>query len=191
MAKIDVSGIEGYADMSAEDKVKILEGFEFENNSDELTKYKNLVSQRNTEVGNLNKRIKELEAAQDGKTSEADKTISELQAKVEELTKTNTFNSLKATYIGMGYSEELAAERAQAEVDGERAKAAEAERKFIEAHDKAIKAELLKDTPRPGKGGTGTPDTGMTLERLRKMAPLERKAWADAHQEEYKRLYGG
>ncbi|MBR3389634.1 MAG: hypothetical protein IKG83_03870 [Prevotella sp.] len=191
MAKIDVSGIEGYADMSAEDKVKALEDFEFSENTDELTKYKNLVSQRNTEVGNLNKRIKELEAAQNGKMSEADKTISELQATVEELTKTNTFNSLKATYIGMGYSEELAAERAQAEVDGERAKAAEAERKFIEAHDKAIKAELLKDTPRPGKGGTGTPDTGMTLEKLRKMAPLDRKAWADAHQDEYKRLYGG
>lgn len=191
MAKIDVSGIEGYADMSAEDKVKALEGFEFSENTDELTKYKNLVSQRNTEVGNLNKRIKELEAAQDGKMSEADKTISELQATVEELTKTNTFNSLKATYIGMGYSDELASERAQAEVDGERTKAAEVERKFIEAHDKAIKADLLKDTPRPGKGGTGTPDTGMTLEKLRKMAPLERKAWADAHQDEYKRLYGG
>lgn len=191
MAKIDVSGIEGYADMSAEDKVKALEDFEFSENTDELTKYKNLVSQRNTEVGNLNKRIKELEAAQNGKMSEADKTISELQATVEELTKTNTFNSLKATYIGMGYSEELAGERAQAEVDGERAKAAEVERKFIEAHDKAIKADLLKDTPRPGKGGTGTPDTGMTLEKLRKMAPLERKAWADAHQDEYKRLYGG
>lgn len=191
MAKIDVSGIEGYADMSAEDKVKALESFEFEQNTEELTKYKNLVSQRNTEVGNLNKRIKELEAAQDGKTSEADKTISELQAQVEALTKTNTFNSLKATYIGLGYSEELATERAQAEVDGERTKAAEVERKFIEEHDKAIKAENLKGTPRPGKGGVGTPDTGMTLEKLRKMAPLERKAWAVEHQDEYKRLYGG
>ena len=41
MAKIDTSKIPGYADMSAEDKLKALEGFEYEDNAAEVERLKN------------------------------------------------------------------------------------------------------------------------------------------------------
>ena len=44
MAKIDTSKITGYAEMSAEDKLKALEAFEYEDNAAELDKQKAAVS---------------------------------------------------------------------------------------------------------------------------------------------------
>ena len=50
MAKIDTSKIEGYADMSAEDKLKALEAFEYEDNAAELERQKNALSKANSEA---------------------------------------------------------------------------------------------------------------------------------------------
>ena len=48
MAKIDTSKITGYAEMSAEDKLKALEAFEYEDNAAELEKQKAAVSKANS-----------------------------------------------------------------------------------------------------------------------------------------------
>lgn len=50
MAKIDTSKITGYAEMSAEDKLKALEAFEYEDNAAELEKQKAAVSKANSEA---------------------------------------------------------------------------------------------------------------------------------------------
>ena len=50
MAKIDTSKIDGYADMSAEDKLKALESFEYEDNAAELERQKNALSKANSEA---------------------------------------------------------------------------------------------------------------------------------------------
>lgn len=48
--KIDTSRIEGYADMSTEDKLKALEGFEYEDNAAELSRQKNAISKANSDA---------------------------------------------------------------------------------------------------------------------------------------------
>ena len=50
MAKIDTSKIEGYAEMTPEQKLAALEGFEYEDNSAELEKQKNALSKANSEA---------------------------------------------------------------------------------------------------------------------------------------------
>ena len=50
MAKIDTSKIEGYQDMTAEQKLAALEGFEYEDNSAELEKHKNLLLPYNKDI---------------------------------------------------------------------------------------------------------------------------------------------
>ena len=50
MAKIDTSKIEGYANMTPEQKLAALEGFEYEDNSAELEKQKNALSKANSEA---------------------------------------------------------------------------------------------------------------------------------------------
>ena len=50
MAKIDTSKIEGYADMTPEQKLAALEGYEYEDNAAELEKQKNALSKANSEA---------------------------------------------------------------------------------------------------------------------------------------------
>lgn len=58
------------------------------------------------------------------------------------------------------------------------------------AAEKALKAELLKKTPKPPAGNDGDPE-GMTREKFRKLSPTERYNYSVDHPEEYKTLYGG
>ena len=88
----------------------------------------------------------------------------------------------------MGYDEALADATAKAMVDGDTDKVFANHKKFLEAHDKSIKAELLGDTPKPPAGGEGS---GMTLEKFRKLSPQERHDFSVNHPEEYKELYNG
>lgn len=50
MAKIDTNLIEGYADMTPEQKLAALEGFEYEDNAVELERQKNALSKANSEA---------------------------------------------------------------------------------------------------------------------------------------------
>ena len=57
-----------------------------------------------------------------------------------------------------------------------------------ETREKALRAELLKQTPPPA---SGTPDKGMTIEEFRQMSPQERYDYSVSNPDEYKKLYGG
>lgn len=57
------------------------------------------------------------------------------------------------------------------------------------AAEKALKAELLKKTPKPPAGDGD--DKGITLADFRKMSPQERYKFSVNNPEEYKKLYGG
>jgi hypothetical protein len=64
----------------------------------------------------------------------------------------------------------------------------ENQKKHIESVEKKIRADVLKETPKP-EGGNGS-DT-MTKEKLRGMTVQERYDYSVNHPEEYKKLYGG
>ncbi len=59
MAKIDTTKIEGYAGMTAEQKLAALEAFELpDNNSAELERLKNAVSKANSEAAEYKKQLR-------------------------------------------------------------------------------------------------------------------------------------
>lgn len=62
--KIDTSKIEGYAEMTPEQKLAALEGFEYEDHAAELEKQKAAVSKANSDAGQL-----VLQAVSDGRYS--------------------------------------------------------------------------------------------------------------------------
>ena len=192
MAKIDISAIEGYADMSAEDKVAALESFEYEDNAQavsDLERYKEAVTKATHEAAEYKKQLKSLQEQTKTGNSKADETIQSLQEQVAELTKQNTISSYTAQFTALGYSPELAKETAEAQAEGDIAKVMENQRKFLEEHEKNLKAEILKQTPRPGQGGTGTPSSGMTKEKFKKLSFAERAKFAAEHPEEYALFY--
>ena len=192
--KIDVTNIEGYADMSAEEKLAALESYEYDDHSAELAdleKYKDAVTKANHDAAEYKKQLKTLQDQQKTGNSKADDTIAKLQAQVAELTRQNTIASYTAQFTALGYDSELATATAIATADGDVAAVFENQRKFLEQHDKDIKADIFKQTPKPGQGGTGKPAPTMTLEKFRKLTQAERMKFAIDYPEEYQKLYNG
>ena len=194
MAKIDVGGIDGYDTMTVEEKLAALESFEYDDHADavaDLEKHREATSKANHEAAELKKQLKALQDQQKTGNNKADETIARLQEQVNELTRQNTISSYTAQFVALGYDSELAAATAIATADGDVATVFENQRKFLEQHDKDTKANILKQTPKPGQGGTGKQAPAMTLEKFRKLPQTERMKFAAEYPDEYAKLYGG
>lgn len=192
MAKIDVASIAGYADMTAEEKLAALEAYEYDDHSAEIAdlgKYKDATDKATKEAAEYKKQLKALQDQQKSGNSKADDTIAELQKQVAELTRQNTIASYTAQFTALGYDAELAQATAIATADGDVATVFANQRTFLEAHDKQTKAEILKQTPKPGQGGTGKQAPAMTLDKFRKLSMQERMAFANEFPDEYQKLY--
>lgn len=183
--KIDISKIKGYADMTDEEKIKALEAYESE---DDHTGYvrKEVFDKTASELAAKKKELNE-KLSEDDKAKQKEKEErEELQAAYEKLLRESEISKFKATYLSMGYDDKLAEDTAVAMADGNTEAVFANQKKQIENIKKAMKAELLKDTPKPtGDGNSKT----MTLEKLRKLNPMERESWSRKNPEEYKTLY--
>lgn len=186
MAKI-TDRIAGYAEMSAEDKLKALEALEEADNSAELERMKNAVSKANSEAAAWKKKHNELLGEEERKKQEQADHLAQVEKELADLRKEKTVSEYAAKFLGMGYEESLAKETAQAMADGDTEKVFANQVKFNDALKKAAIADKLKSTPRPGAGSDG--GTVMTLKKLRTLPDEEYEKFATEHPEEYKALY--
>lgn len=186
MAKI-TDRIAGYAEMSAEDKLKALEALEEADNSAELERMKNAVSKANSEAAAWKKKHNELLGEEERKKQEQADHLAQVEKELADLRKEKTVSEYAAKFLGMGYEESLAKETAQAMADGDTEKVFANQVKFNDALKKAAIADKLKSTPRPGVGSDG--GTAMTLKKLRTLSDEEYEKFATEHPEEYKALY--
>ena len=184
--KIDVTKIEGYENMSPEEKLAALEAFEYEDNASELERYKNAVSKANSEAAEWKKKHNALLDADSQAKQEQEEELANLRKEVEDMRKDKAVSTYKAKFLGLGYDETLADETATALAEGDMEKVFANQKKHLDTHEKTIKSDLLKKTPTPPAGDGG--DT-MTLEKLRKMSSQERYEYSTKHPEEYKKLY--
>lgn len=188
---IDTSQITGYAEMSAEDKIKALESFDVQPSSDdaEIKKYKSLVSKANSEAADYKKQLHERMTAEEkaaAEREEAEKEREAQNAKRDEEYK-NTLRELgiiKYTnkYLALGYSEELAAETAKAQYDGDTDKVFENMTKFNAENEKKILAKLVDNTPgaNGAAGGSGGDTQDVEIaKRLGKTAASNQNAAQD------------
>ena len=190
--KIDVAQITDYDSLSLEEKVAALENFEYDDHSEaveNLAKYKEATDKATKEAAEYKKQLKTLQEQTKTGNSKADDTIAQLQAKVEELTRQNTIANYAAQFTALGYDSELAQATAIATADGDVAAVFENQRKFLAQHDKDLKADIFKQTPKPGQGGTGKQAPAMTLEKYRKLSEVDKMKFASEFPEEYARLY--
>lgn len=186
MAKIDVSKIEGYADMTPEQKIAALEAFETADPDYTGWVKKDVFDKTASELAakkkELNAKLSEDEQAKQKEQEEREK----LQNAYNELLRENQISKFKAELLGMGYEDKLAADTAQAMADGDTAKVFANQKKQIEIVQKNARAEALKNTPKPQPDGDSKT---MTLDAFRKLSPQERYAFSENHPEEYKALY--
>lgn len=186
MAKIDVTKIEGYKDMTPEQKLAALEAFEIED--PDYTGYvkKDVFDKTASELAAKKKELNE-KLSEDEKTKQKEQEErEELQSKYEKLLHESEVSKFKAKLLGMGYDEKLADETAEAMASGDTDKVFANQKKHLDSVEKKVRAEALKDTPKPTPDGDSKT---MTLEKLRKLSPIEREQWSRQNPEDYKKLY--
>lgn len=188
MSKIDVSQIEGYAEMTAEEKLKALE--EFEISDPDYSGYikKDVFDTTASELAKMKKALKEKMTEDEAAKQKEQEERERLQSDYEKLLRETTVSKNKAKLLALGYDEKLADETAEAMADGDSEKVFSNQKKHIESVEKKVRAEALKDTPKPTPDGDSKT---MTLEKFRKLSSAERSAFYEEHPEEYKELYNG
>ncbi len=175
--------------MSAEDIEKALESIELPSDgSAEIERLKSALAKSNSEAADFKKQLRETMSAEEVKAKEDAEKFADLQSKYDALLRESDISKNKARLLALGYEEALAAEVAEAMVEGDTDKVFAAQKKHLDSVEKKIREDALKNTPKP-TGGNG--ENTITKEQLRKMSVQERYDFSVAHPEEYKKLYGG
>ena len=152
--KIDTSKIENYETMSAEEKLKALEAFEYEDKSEELEKHKKRIDELTSEIAKKNKEAKAKEDADKKAKDEGDEKYNKLEQMYNELKAESTTNKYVSALLAQGYEKDLAVKKAKAMVEGDIDTVFECETQFKEALEKKIKADAVKSTPKPDDKGS-------------------------------------
>lgn len=155
--KIDTTKIEGYSEMTVEQKLATLEGYEMPEPDLSGMVKKDVFDQKASEAAELSRKLKERMSAEEVAAEERKAAEAQIQAELEALRRENAISRYRANYIALGYDENLADETAIAFVDGKTEKVFENQKKHIEAIRKAEKASALAEdgnNPPPGAGST-------------------------------------
>lgn len=191
--KIDTSQIQGFEEMSPEEKVAALTGFEYSDNSEELAKLKKekenlkkLNEEANSTIASYKKKEKD-------SLSESEKTIEELtesnanlQKELSDLKKQTTVAQYKARYMAQGYDEKLAEETASALAEGDMETVFNNGEKFKGILEKELKADNIKNLHAPdSKGGAKPPKTKAEIMAIKDFE--ERQRLIAEHQELFTR----
>lgn len=184
--KIDVTQIERYAEMSPEDKLKALEAFDIPDPDYSGYVKKDLYDRTASELAAKKKELKDKLTDEEQAKLEREQETQELKDNYQKLLRESNISKATAKFLALGYDDKLAAETAEAYVDGDTEKVFANQQKAQAAFEKRIRAEALKDTPKPIDDGNSKT---MTLDKLRQMSPQDRYDYSIKNPEEYKSLY--
>lgn len=151
MGKIDTSKIEGYSTMSPEQKLAALEAYETEEPDFSGTVKKDVFDKTASELASMKKQLREKMTADEQKEKDEAERREKLETDYNALLKKVTVSDNKAKLLGLGYEETLASETAEAMAGGEIDKVLSNQKKHLDFLEKKIRADVLKDTPKPGK----------------------------------------
>lgn len=177
--------IENYESMSIEEKLAALEAYE-----PDMSGYvsKNTFDKTASELAAAKKSLKEKMTEDEAKAIAEAEEKAALIARVEQLELEKAVTGYTASYLAMGYSENLAKSSAEALAKGDNETLFKNQKLHADAREKALRAELLKETPAPP---AGKPEGGMKKEDFQKMTLAEKTKFAQENPEAYNEFYGG
>ena len=177
--------IEGYESMTPEEKIAALEAYE-----PDMSGFvaKSVFDKKASEAADLSKQLKSRMSEDEAKKAEEAKERAELMARVEQLEQEKKVSVYTAAYVGMGYDEKLAKSSAEALAKGDTETVFKNQRLHSENREKALRTELLKQTPPPA---AGSQNTEKTKEEFTRMTLAEKAEFARENPDAYKEFYGG
>ena len=174
---IDISKIEGYENMTAEEKVKALEGYSIPDPDFtgyvKKSRFDEVASELAASKKDLKARMSAEEVAkaeQEAAIAEQQKAQADLQSKYDELLKKTEIADNKAKLIAIGYDEKLAEETATAMIEKDLATVIKNQQTVMASIQKKAKGEAMASTP--------TPDAGKGAETITK-AQFEDMTYAE------------
>lgn len=172
--KIDTSKITGYAEMSAEEKLKALEAFEIEqpkDSTDEITKLKAALSKANSDAAEWKRQFREKQTEQERAEAERVEREKAVEEELRGLRRDKTVSGFVASCLALGYDKDLALRAAEAMADNDAAAILACQQDFLESKKKEYEAAALNKQP------TITAGSPPTAEAAEKEAINKQRAW--------------
>ena len=173
--KIDTTKITGYAEMSAEEKLKALEEYEIEatkDNSAEVSNLKEALSKANSQAAEWKRQFREKQTEQERAEAERAEREKAVEEELRGLRRDKTVSGYLANCLALGYDKDLALRAAEAMADNDAAAIMACQQEFLEAKQKEFEATALNRQPTLSHGAPPTAQAA-EAEAYNKM----RKAW--------------
>ena len=149
--RIDTAKIEGYAEMSAEDKLKALEEYEFETpapkENDEVTKLKAALSKANSDAAEWKRQFREKQTEAERAEAERKEREAAVEDELRTLRRDKSVSGYVAQYLALGYTQELALKAAEATADNDAATIMSCQQEYLAAKTKELEAAALNKQP--------------------------------------------
>lgn len=184
MPTISTESIEGFDSMTAEQKVEALLKVEVPEKVD-LSGYiqKSQFDKVSSELAEAKKTLKGKLSEDEAAKAQADADRKALEDKYTELLRKSTIAEHTARYIAMpGYDEKLARETAEALFDGNMEKVFENQQKANAAYEKKLRADLVKQDPKPDGAGGGADEKDEAVEFAKKLGKQRADALKNANE---------
>ena len=160
MAKIDISSIQGYESMTPEEKIQALEGFEFDSpEAAEIVKLKEAVSKANSEAADYKRKLRARLSEEEANAAQEAEAKEQMQRELEQLREEKAISGYTASFLALGYDEDVAKESAAALYRQDYATVFEHQKIFAENIKKRAATELLKSQPELTHGAAVTAAT--------------------------------
>jgi hypothetical protein len=173
--------IENYENMTPEEKIAALEA-----NFTSVAQIKASADKAASEAASYKKQLREKQTDEEAKAAKAAEEHAALLARVEQLEHEKAVGTYTTAYIAMGYDEKLAASTAEAMAKGDTETVLKNQKLHLETREKALRTELLKQTPNLAGGGA---DTAMKKADFVKLSLADKQKFAQENPEQYKAFY--
>ena len=173
--------IENYESMTPEEKVAALEA-----NYESVAQHKATADKAASEAASYKKQLREKQTDEEAKAAQEAADRAALIERAEKAETALAVSNYVAAYVSMGYDEKLAKSTAEAMVKGDTDTVLKNQKAHLESREKALRTELLMQTPPPAAGGS---DTAMKKEEFAKLSLPEKQKFATENPEIYKSFY--
>lgn len=186
--KIDTTKIPNFDNLPDDAKEAIL-GMDFADAPD-MSQFisKATFDKKAKEAADLSKQLKAKMTEDELAKAQADENMAAIMTELEQLRAEKVIGENATKFLELGYDSELAKSTAEAMAKGEMETVFKNHAKFIANREKALRAEILKNTPMPPAGeGTKT----VTREDYANMSLDEKSKFAAENPDKVREFFGG
>ena len=150
--KIDTATIEGFEEMSVEDKLKALINYEMEvpapkDNAEEVNKLKTALSKANSDAAEWKRQFREKQTEAERAEAERKEREAAVEEELRTLRRDKTVAGYMNSCLALGYNNELAQRAAEAMADNNAAEIMACQQEFLVAKQKELEMNALNKQP--------------------------------------------